>query len=390
MANINFDHCTFNVLGDQLIGCGIKQHPNFGEISSILNNLNPDLQELYSRMPPCDFGNITLINGDIMRFENCEHYEMTCDILREQYEKWTQLFLEKFQVEDEDEMDSIIDTLGFHHYIPLFIFEERYHFSHKSLRSVYDELEKQWLKDGAVDEPPFDDKIICHIEQTLRSKYHEICIGDTIYQTRDNGQYLIIPISQVPNLGKIRGVSTEVIAENADGLYSDIDVINGEEGCYYDYFYKRGYKVHSSDNNKKFFWSFKFQHAEFIHRYKISVVMINYKKNKRGYWRADLAYCALGAYADLYGYMINEKTCTHTYSPIISRYNAHKYATLVRVRYTRPVATTGNGEYDTIGPFTYEHKKETEQLHIDPAESFVECRHNGWTFTFNVETGNTQ
>ena len=118
--------------------------------------------------------------------------------------------------------------------------------------------------------------------------------------------------------------------------------------------------------------------------------MINYKKNKRGYWRADLAYCALGAYADLYGYMINEKTCTHTYSPIISRYNAHKYATLVRVRYTRPVATTGNGEYDTIGPFTYEHKKETEQLHIDPAESFVECRHNGWTFTFNVETGNTQ
>lgn len=44
----------------------------------------------------------------------------------------------------------------------------------------------------------------------------------------------------------------------------------------------------------------------------------------------------------------------------------------------------------TIGPFTYNYHDYIETKQIDPSQSFIRCRHQGWTYAYNVETGNLQ
>ena len=95
--------------------------------------LTPKMASLYEQLPVVDYGNIILLDGDILRFENEEHYLKTYDELCELYEKWTILFIEKYGELPEDSLDIIIEQEGFDDNMPLLFFERQYGFEGKNL-----------------------------------------------------------------------------------------------------------------------------------------------------------------------------------------------------------------------------------------------------------------
>ncbi|MCL2290094.1 MAG: hypothetical protein FWC34_05230 [Bacteroidetes bacterium] len=167
-----------------------------------------ELQNLYRQLPIPNFGNITLINGDILKFENEEHYKNVYELLLEQCEAWSNLFLQTYATGNEDELDETIENLRFDAQWPLVQFEQKYKKTKYTLLEVMTCKEETWLQGGARGDSPSDEITDCPIEQTLLSLFHEFCIGDTICQLRPGGYEILIPISELEFIDVIRNTPT--------------------------------------------------------------------------------------------------------------------------------------------------------------------------------------
>lgn len=351
--------------------------------------MSGELIELYKKVPTFDLGKVSLINGDILQFETEEHFQKVYEALLEQYDAWTEIFLKKYDTDDEDKLDEIVEQLGFNDCTPLLMFEDKYGITDNNLRAIGVMNENTWLAKGATGTPPIDKIVNCPREQTLYSKHREVCIGDTIYQMR-SGCQVIIPISEIKLLPEIRAAVTVSDLEKLLNQFPRIGIIKSENACFKSSHSMNGTQYHPEVGEKKFTWSYNYG-GTFGHRCKTTVTMTNYKK-KKGKWKKDNAICALALHTRLYSYMIESESCSSAGSISKDLGNANKHYSKTKVKYTRKAQTVPDYSTSmTIGPVTfYPYNIVLEKLHTDPEESYIQCRHQGWTYQFNAATGNPE
>jgi hypothetical protein len=70
--------------------------PIYSKNADPLKTMGNELAILYEQVPDYDFGNITLVNGDILKFQSLDHYEKVYECLYDQYTAWTKIFLTYF------------------------------------------------------------------------------------------------------------------------------------------------------------------------------------------------------------------------------------------------------------------------------------------------------
>jgi hypothetical protein len=335
------------------------------------------LELLYKQLQVPDFGNITLVNGDILKFQSEAHYEQVYESLNDLYNAWSALFLQTYDTGTEEELDSIIAILGFDENLPLYKFVEKY----KVPRPLIFEasvLEQQWLARGGEGKSPFDPITQCPIEQTLLSNYYEYCIGDTICQLRPDNYEIHIPTSKVKFLNEIRNLSIQELISYAVvpgggggpiyiGEPLNITIFPPKSSTCY----KSGHgigKDQSSTVDHKFEWSYSFRYKQFGQTVKATATIKNYKyKNNK--WKKD------------YGSACKVEFVSQLYVESGS--------------YCNDVGTVGGTQNYTLKlhsrSVSYPIHSWTwyspSTIRNDTESSYVECYHRGNYFKLNAETG---
>ena len=355
-----------------------------GTPNNRIQEMSSELYDLYQVVPTVEFGNITTIfNGEILRFENEDHYYSVLDGLQYQCDRWAEIFFTAYSNYTDDQLSNLADSLGFDDYLPLRIFERQFSFD-RNLRVFLDAQTEIWAEQGRMTNPPTDTLINCPIEQTLLSKYYEVCIGNTIYQLRRGGTILEIPIENVNELATIRRIDNiETIVE----AYPNVVVNNGNsgQGCYMSSWYKEGWRVNPNNANKNFTWSFLYRKTLVGHKYKTSITMTNYKLYN-GKWRRDKINSGLASYSTLYRYSYGDSSCTRFMGDTIYKDNVFPRKHWSKNKKTISVSTI----YDSSATINghYFKKIETESFRINPEESWISCYYDGYKYRYNLLTLN--
>jgi hypothetical protein len=288
-----------------------------------------ELQQLYNQLVIPDFGNITLLNGDILKFESADHYEQVYDALNELCKAWMALFIATYDTGTEEDLDAHIARLGFDERMPLFKFEQKYKSSTiTTLLEECVEMEQQWLDRGGNGSGPDYEITNCPVEQTLLSLFYEFCIGDTICQLRPSGYQILIPISKLSCLNTVRNISiSELLGRGLEVpgtkpifpkkiVVADppVTVIDPNEiDCSVSEYEKKGEIENNYCSGYKYHWSYHFQSCWFPwknERNKTTVTMTNYKKNKNDKWIKDYgSNCRINFNTDVNTYYYDTKEC---------------------------------------------------------------------------------
>ena len=357
-----------------------KKEDKINELPAKAAAPNP-LETLYSQLPTPDFGNIKLVNGDILQFESVEHYEQVYEALEAQCEAWMALFLQKYDTGDEEALDAIIEQLKFDENLPLKKFEQKYKKTDNTLLWSLSQKEETWLERGGEGGVPEDEITPCPIELALLSKYHEYCIGNTICQWRPNSCELHIPTSKTSMLNQIRNTSVEDLLSyskevpNPSGPVYIPEPFNitvyppknpdtgGGSDCGCDFCYCTEYKKSFTKLNgtdHKFTLSYHFRHDFYKGKAKTTVTSKNYKL-KKGSWKNDYSsYCRLGFSTKLYQ--------NPSITQCIDKGRDGKTSNLAQA-FSKSKRKTFNFDYKTV----------TDQIF----ESYVTYRHKGVEFKFN-------
>jgi len=377
------------------VGCKKEEAANNGYQKA--PTMSNELEELYKQVPIVDFGKITLLNGEILRFESSEHYERVYEGLKMQCDAWNALFYGEYDTGNVKELDEAIETLGFDEFMPLRKFEEKYKTVNNNLRTKNQVTETNWLKAGGVGKPPFDGIVICPIEQALYSSYHEAAVGDTIVQRREGGFEVYIHVSNVKDLNIIRNATKEQFTSKVGGIaglsyspsfydpwvdtdsYDDPPQGNVEQ--YFANFSNDGMKKTSSDSNYdyKFHWKYSFTYTK-VCGTKSKAVLTNYRKPKGssdnnyvksaavcGLWVNTHVYKDLGT-TDLWG---NPK-------PPVEMGWVQKGTTII----TKKIERTKSADPDC---YAYDNNSK-KQLRDRVTSSYVDVRHYGVVYRINVYT----
>jgi len=330
--------------------------------------MSNELQLLYQQLPTPNFGNIRLVNGDILQFESKEHYTQVYDALYAHYRAWNDLFIETYDKGTEEELDKIIEELNFDDQTPLIAFEQKYKETNNTLRAMSVEQEEVWLERGAQGLPPTDSIIICPIERTLFSKFYEVCIQDTICQLRSNGTSVLIPIAAINFINQIRNASTSELSQMAStwGIVVN-EPLRGN--CYYSSWSKSDEQPNGT--NYKFKWSYDFRRTWF-NGPRTTVTMDAYKRqNAQSAWQKDYGTCtSLGSKTQV---RIDVSTA---WGSCLKGVLFHKVPNTPHQAFHR---SKTQGVFDAFSS--------DDLIRNDPNESEVLCRHSGTNFTFNAQTG---
>jgi len=350
------------------------------ELDTIIDNstgnsskaMASQLVQLYQSMPTYDFGKISLINEDILKFESMEHFEQVYETLYQQYRDWNDLFMATYDKLDDDEFDKIVESLNFDDEKPLRMFELKYKNTNNTLREMRAIEEEEWLEKGAEGPPPSvvsNEKIICRVEQTLFSKFYEVCIGDTICQLRPDGISILIPISALQYINKIRYASISELSAMVSILGISVEESQHSGGCY-----KASHKISRTfvwpvNKNYKFDWEYHFRRTWL--GVKTTVTMKNYKYNtsNKKWEKNRRATCALGSETQTY-LEINANDCRKgvlEFKPRNTPNNAYSRTKTRSISYPQTCSSI---------------------IRNDPAASAVLTRLYGNNYTFNAETGN--
>lgn len=192
-----------------LTGC---EKENVNPKSKSVSELAPELQDLYKQMPQRDYGKISVIGDGILKFESIQQYEKVCSLLSQDCELWDDLFLEKYSNVPEDSLEEIELNLHYNEYQPLVEFEKNHKIFGLMLRDEQEQEFELWLDNGLKGPMPTDSIFIDKVEQTLYNQYHEICIGDTIFQFRTDG-YVRIPIDSVRDMSRYRKMPLSTLSD---------------------------------------------------------------------------------------------------------------------------------------------------------------------------------
>jgi hypothetical protein len=332
-----------------------------------LKSMGSELVKLYEQVPAYNFGNITLVNGDILKFQSFAHYEQVYEYLYDQYCAWTRIFLETYYTEDEDDLDATVERLNFDDRMPMMMFEDQFGLSGNTLRSMKAIDEDNWLANGTRGAAPVDNIINCPVEQALYSKYHEICIQDTVYQSRPDGYMILIPLSDIRFIGEIRRMSMGELVSRAGSSGGQVPLGIGDVIIvkpYPDYCYQQQwYKSDWQDNNYcpcyKFSWSYNFRNTNNNITKKATATMANYKL-KNNEWVKDYgSYCKLSFSTKIY-----KLDCIHDECLDVGRDGKEGSITMVHSK--------------------SKNKTFLEWVYDDTYSSYIICRHKGIDFKFSA------
>lgn len=271
-----------------LFGCEKDTHLTTKDLT--YPRISEELQNLYNQMPDRNYGNITVIGDGILKFDSEEHLDSILTLLRKDCDIWDNMFLRRYSNLSEEELEEFEESLNYNEYIPLMMFEVRYNVFGQMLRDVQESEYNRWYAGGTLGEAPSDSIIIDVVEQTLFNPYHEICVGDTIIQLRPDGSNILIPISEIGNIGRFRNMTvTDILEEgscvvkchkpDATSLFDDHMAVPRT---------KKG--IISQTTTRKSEWTFKsWPRYNFITgKVKIkSVLKVTHYKLKNGRWTKE-------------------------------------------------------------------------------------------------------
>lgn len=291
-----------------LTGC---EKENINPKSKSVSELAPELQDLYKQMPQRNYSGITVIGDGILRFESEEILETTYDLLKKDCETWDDLFLERYAKLSDEEIDEKEIELDYSEYQPLIQFEMIKGVYGRMLLDQQQTALSQWYDKGMVGESPLDPIFIDEIEQALYNIHHEICVGDTIAQYREDGSIILIPISMINKINTIRNSSVDdiimegllTVKKGGEKTYSDHQTIPFTSSEHYIYI----------DNSHRSSWQFQ-SHPKNVFgrpyvRIKSTVKLINWEF-KNGKWRKTRRYCSVSTLLSHHA-VINEQVSTN-------------------------------------------------------------------------------
>jgi len=368
--------------------------------SEILKSpMSNELKTLYNTLPTPNYGNITLINRDILRFESVEHFEQVYEDLYEHYQAWAELFIATYDTGNEEELDDIIDSLNFNENWPLFKFEESFKKGTMATATLLEknlQRELAWLDEGARGLSPSDVITSCPVEQALLSPFYEYCIGDTICQIRPDNYQILIPLSELSSLSYIRNASiSELLSRGpstptpefpAKIVLNDPPIViidPPSKGCHEKNYIKRNEKYNTSDY--KFEWEYFCRNCTYpfymYTRIKTTVSMKNYKwKAKTKKWVKDYGSpCRIAFVTQLYEYYFDNDDC-------IKGSTLSKTGSITKV-FSKSKRDSKQSEI--MGPFPGFGYPQSclGYLTHNPAESTLTIRHRGTDFHINLKTG---
>ncbi|MCL1850537.1 MAG: hypothetical protein FWF70_03905 [Bacteroidetes bacterium] len=322
-GGIIFYACKKDILLDNVTGNNTEK-----PLKSMIR-LSPELENLFNQLQIPNFGNIRLVGEEILKFESAAHYNQVYESLNALYDAWTDLFIQTYDTGDEAALDATIERLNFDDNIPLLWFADRYKIAHPLVRDIV-EAESSWLAQGGRNLPPEDEITPCMIEQTLLSRYHEFCIGDTICQLRPESYQILIPTSEIRYINQIRAKSIQELLmlsrEPGPGgppWKDKIVIITPKSGtCYESYWDNGDYEDHNTGSTKYVFsHRYFFRYTWINENVKITVTMKNYKWKNNDMKKDYSSPCALGFYTDLY---YEGTTCYQSNSILVTKGTPHK------------------------------------------------------------------
>jgi len=226
--------------------------------------------------------------------------------------------------------------------------------------------EDDWLDRGAIGSSPIDEVIKCPVEKTFFSKYHKICIGDTICQARTDGYVILIPTSSVSFIDVIRSTSSHDILLQASGM--NLQILPPEDPnrlCNKATHSKTGYQ---NDGDYKFDWFYEFG-PTWWYKIRVQVGMSNYKKNGTKWDKERQSQCALCFTADLWE-EVSSSSC--------------QYRGCFQRAMTNVTKTFSKSRNENLKVFFDDPNK----ARINPGNSEAIFFFRGWHYKYNVETGN--
>lgn len=185
-----------------------KEKTLFVNNNSYYDSLPEELQSIHDQLPLIYWGNISVLTDNILRFESIEHFENTYNQLSLICEAWEGIFLQQYSSLTDEELSILEDSLGYNEFQPLIEFETSLGIIGNTLRNYQENSFNLWLINGLRGNNPMDSIIIDDVEQSLFNPYHEVCIGDTIFQFRTDG-YVLIPIDSINSISKYRNLSLQ-------------------------------------------------------------------------------------------------------------------------------------------------------------------------------------
>jgi hypothetical protein len=208
--------------------------------------------------------------------------------------------------------------------------------------------------------------------QALFSKYHEVCIGDTILQMRE-GYEILIPLSEQDKLPLIRAFHPyDVPFTGQMPVNIKIDPVPVAI-CYHSGCFRNGVQPHPETGKiTKFAWSYKFGYTWAQDATSTAVTMANYQK-KKDEWVKHFAVSALGFKTKLY---IENPRCYELDFYGADLRTPHKAFT--RSEWENAIFGAGGVSANPL---------DSKKFRDNISKSYIECRHCGWTYKYNVETG---
>lgn len=188
-----------------LTGCEKEKILNTKSFS--FNKLPEELQELYVKMPQRNYGNISVIDGNILCFATKEQYESVGNMLFEDCKIWDSLFCTAYSYLTNEQLTDLEEVIGYSEFIPLHLFEEQNGVSGSMLFDQQEILQQQWMENGLLGVDPTDEIFNLESDQAIHNIYHEVCVDDTIYQFRDDA-IILVPIARLEEWRSYRNAST--------------------------------------------------------------------------------------------------------------------------------------------------------------------------------------
>lgn len=175
--------------------------------STILSSMHPMLRELYDQMPAPHYGNINVLDNNILCFHSIMQYEGVMASLQRECEIWDSLFFNTYGYLGEEQLRALELEIGYDEFLPIALFEERFGVSGQMLFDEQQCLKQSWMSNNLDGDNPIDPVFILESEQALHTPYREVCIHDTLYQYRQDA-LIVVPIGLYSKWQGMRDLST--------------------------------------------------------------------------------------------------------------------------------------------------------------------------------------
>lgn len=183
--------------------------------------MSNEIELLYRQMPTRNYSSVSIVGDNILKFQSINHYNQVCQQLKEDCLLWDSLFYNAYGDLGELELMDWMDSIGYDEYLPILMFENILGVSNTRLFDYQITAIKRWSENGFSGNNPTDHIFIYEWEQALYNEYREICVGDTIYQFREDAT-ITIPLKKIKRWLEIRTAPTEALLVNTDVVAKDI------------------------------------------------------------------------------------------------------------------------------------------------------------------------